>query len=87
MLRSKLKSADKFSNWVTHDVLPSIRKYGIYRLKNDYMKQMHEVMKKINFLEKENKKIKQDQKKDTYPKGGVVYVIDYSTEYENIYRI
>ena len=51
-------------------------------------------MKKINFLEKENLKIKEenaiiikDLKKEIFPKGGLVYVIDYSTEKKEIYRI
>lgn len=87
MLRSRLKTAEKFVDWITHDVLPSIRKYGIYRLKQDYTNQLHDFLVKINYLEEENKKIKQDLKKEKFPKGGVVYVIDYSTKHENIFRI
>ena len=30
ILRSKLPSAEKFSHWVTSEVLPSIRKHGVY---------------------------------------------------------
>jgi prophage antirepressor-like protein len=32
ILRSNLPSAIKFKRWVTHEVLPSIRKYGEYKL-------------------------------------------------------
>ena len=32
---SKLKSADKFKTWVFSEVLPSIRKYGHYRMFNN----------------------------------------------------
>lgn len=30
ILRSNLKTAEKFSDWVTEEVLPDIRKYGMY---------------------------------------------------------
>lgn len=33
-LSSKLPSAEDFKDWVTHEVLPSIRKYGYYRVDN-----------------------------------------------------
>ena len=32
MLSSKLESAKKFKHWVTSKVLPTIRKYGYYKL-------------------------------------------------------
>lgn len=32
LLASKLESAEKFKHWVTSKVLPSIRKYGQYKL-------------------------------------------------------
>lgn len=35
ILRSKLPSAEKFQDWVTHEVLPSIRKQGFYSLLPD----------------------------------------------------
>lgn len=33
ILRSKMKKAQLFSDWVTNDVLPSIRKFGYYKMK------------------------------------------------------
>jgi prophage antirepressor-like protein len=83
ILTSKLPKAKKFSNWVTHEVLPSIRKYGEYKLK----KEMDDMMRKINYLEEENKKMINLLKKNKYPKGGMVYVIDYSDSKNSIYRI
>jgi hypothetical protein len=44
-------------------------------------------MKKINYLEKENKKLKDDIKCDQYPDGGIVYAIDYSDDTVEMYRI
>nr|UVX79188.1 MAG: antirepressor protein KilAC domain [Bacteriophage sp.] len=34
ILSSKLPTAKEFKHWVTHDVLPSIRKHGIYATEN-----------------------------------------------------
>lgn len=94
MIKSRMPNAVEFTDWITHDVLPSIRKYGSYKLKKEYEKKFNNIMKKINFLEKENLKIKEenaiitkDLKKEIFPEGGMVYVIDYSTEEKEIYRI
>lgn len=37
ILRSNLEQADKFSDWVTEEVLPDIRKYGMY-INDDFAK-------------------------------------------------
>jgi prophage antirepressor-like protein len=87
MLRSRLKKAEQFSEWVTHDVLPSIRKFGSYKLIEEHKKELHNILDKINYLESENKKLREDQCKTKYPNGGLVYVIDYSSSHEDIYRI
>lgn len=101
MLRSRMKAAEQFTDWVTHDVLPSIRKYGSYKIKKESEKKLAAIMQKMNFLEKENKKIneenkkvhhhnnklKNDLKKEKYPSGGLVYAIDHSTKDEEAYRL
>jgi prophage antirepressor-like protein len=85
--RSRLPKAIRFTDWIFDDLLPKIRKFGKYQLKKNYDNEMSELSKKINFLEKQNKIFKSDLKKEKFPKGGVVYVIDYSDENEEIYRI
>lgn len=85
-LRSQLSTAKKFKHWLTHEVLPSIRKYGKYKLKKEYEKKHLEIIKRINNLEKENANMRRDLRKEKYPEGGIVYVIDYSEDQE-IYRI
>lgn len=90
ILRSKMKTAKKFSDWVTNDVLPSIRKYGNYKMKKDFEKQRIDLMERINYLEKINKQMHDDMKKEKYPDGAVVYAIDYSDEddtLDGIFRI
>ena len=36
IISSKLPSAKKFKRWITHDVLPSIRKTGSYQIRPEY---------------------------------------------------
>lgn len=87
MLSSRLKKTKKFKTWITSNVLPSIRKYGFYKLKEQHKKEIGNIMNKINYLQKQNNKMKNDLKKEKFPDGGVVYVIDYSDENDNIFRI
>jgi prophage antirepressor-like protein len=87
ILKSNMPKAKKFNEWITNDVLPSIRKYGNYKLKKKYEKQTFEIMEKLNYIENENKILKNELKKEKFPNGGVVYAINYSTNKEEIYRI
>jgi len=83
ILSSKMKLAIDFKKWVTSVVLPSIRKYGSYKLKQDYDNQINDLIKQIKKFEQ----YKKDLKKNKYPKGALVYVIDYSEVDEPIFRI
>jgi len=90
ILRSRLKKSQKFSDWVTEDVLPSIRKYGYYKMKKSYDNEKNSLLEKINYLEKQNKLMINDMKKEKYPKGALVYILDYSDDdlYEKyVYRL
>jgi prophage antirepressor-like protein len=87
ILQSKLPKAKKFKKWVTYDVLPSIRKYGSYKLKTKYETELNGVLNDLKFLKKENEVLKNDMKKECFPDGGIVYVIDYSDDKHDIYRI
>ena len=44
-------------------------------------------MKKINELESDNNRLNNELKKDKYPDGGLIYVMDYSVPDKEIYRI
>ena len=48
MLKSKMKKAELFSDWITNDVLPSIRKYGYYKMKKSYEGEKTELIERIN---------------------------------------
>ena len=84
VLRSKLPKAKKFTEWVTNDVLPSIRKYGYYKMKKSYENEKNELINKINYLEKQHKLMQNDLKKNKYPNGALVYIVDYSDEDDNL---
>jgi prophage antirepressor-like protein len=87
LINSRLPKAKKFKLWITKIVLPSIRKLGYYKLKKDYEDNINEIMNKINLLEKQNDKLKNELKIEKYPNGSLVYIIDYTDEQTNMYRL
>jgi hypothetical protein len=56
-------------------------------LKKEYITDAADIMYKINLLEYENAKLKLELRKDKFPSGGLVYVIDFSENGIDIYRI
>ena len=86
LIISRKPKARKFRRWITRKVLPSIRKYGYYKLKEEYEKEKIEIIDKINYLQKQKTILEQDLKKESFPKEAMIYVIDYSNEKE-VYRI
>jgi hypothetical protein len=88
IIKSQLPQAKIFKKWITDVVLPSIRKYGKYKLTKKYERQIYNIRKKINYLQNQNKKLKNDMTKDSYPNGGTFYVIEYiDDDGKKIYRI
>lgn len=87
IFKSRMKEAKVFTEWVTGEVLPSIRKYGSYRLKIQYEKERKKLLQQINLLRDQQKTMKSDMRKEKFPHGALVYVVDYSTANEEIYRI
>lgn len=87
LVQSRLEKAKKFKLWITRIVLPSIRKFGYYKLKKEHESDINEIMKKINYLEKQNSLLKNELKIESYPNGALVYIVDYTDEQENMYRL
>jgi prophage antirepressor-like protein len=90
ILSSKMPKAKKFSDWITDEVLPSIRKFGYYKIKKEYENEKNNLLEKINYLERQNKLMNIDLKKNKFPDGALVYIIDYSDEdkkLDGIYRL
>lgn len=86
IMSSEMEKAKKFKKWITHDVLPTIREFGYYKMKKKYENENEELLKKINYLIKQNEEMKNDLKIDDYPNGALAYVLDYSDENEEVYR-
>lgn len=87
ILSSKMPNAKRFNKWVTNEVLPSIRKYGHYKMKEDVNNELIDLRNKLAYVESQYKKAKHEMKKEKFPQGGVVYVIDYTDNEANTYSI
>lgn len=87
IFKSELEKAKTFKKWVTSEVLPSIREFGYYKMKKKYEDENTKLMQKINYITKQNKEILDDLKKEEYPEGALVYVLDYSDEDKEVYRL
>lgn len=87
IMRSNMPKAEKIQDWIAEEVLPSTRKYGYYKIRQEYDARVIELNNELKNTKEERQKIIEDCKKQKFPDGGIVYVIDYSTEYDEIYRI
>ena len=67
LIRSKKPNAEKFFMWIVEDVLPSIRKSGIYTSNKAQMKKIEELNKLIDQKDEEFKKTI-DQKDEEFKK-------------------
>ena len=75
LIKSKMKMAEKFQEWLVEDVLPKLRQHGKYELDAKTQSKIKELNKKILLLTKSNKKLKQNMVKNKYPKGMHFYVL------------
>jgi prophage antirepressor-like protein len=50
LIKSNKPTAKKFTAWITGDVLPSIRKYGYYKIKTNYETDKTGLLQQINYL-------------------------------------
>lgn len=75
ILKSKKPNAKKIFIWITHEVMPALRKYGQYKINSDIQKQMNELSKQIEKITDENKVLKHNQQKPIIKNGGIVYII------------
>jgi len=100
---SKQDVAKKFKEWIFGEVLPKLRQTGKYELEQKYKdklngvaneleqkykKQLEQIKTKINQLEEKNRILENNQKKNKFPKGGVIYVVrPFGTENENLLKV
>lgn len=87
ILSSRLQTAKTFKKWVTSEVLPSIRKYGMYKSVQKCEDRIINLETQINETTEAYEILKRDTKKSKYCEGSVLYIIDFSSENEEVYRI
>jgi len=82
-----MKKAKEFQLWLINDVLPNLRKYGIYevnkKLKQKLNKKIKLLEKNKDSLEKQNDILKKNMTKNKYPRGMYIYII----EDDKLYKI
>ena len=82
------KKAKEFRKWVTFDVLPTIRKTGMYKLHESHTEEMRKVNEKLN---KQNTTIEillKNQQKERFPLGGIFYIFaPINKTFDNLYKI
>lgn len=77
---SRKTLATRFTNWLHAKVAPAIRKFGKYQLKVGLETDVSALIKKINDLSEENTIVKNDIKKEKFPNGALIYIIEYPTK-------
>ena len=75
ILKSKKAEAKIIFNWITHEVMPSIRQFGEYKLNHKLKKQIDDLNDIIKKQKDEIGVLKHNLKKPTYKKGGMVYLL------------
>jgi len=75
IIKSRKPEAQNILIWIASEVLPSLRKTGQYKIKNVYQKELINLKKKYLALQKINKKMENNLKKNKYPNGGTIYII------------
>lgn len=87
IFKSKKKEAEKFQDWVTDDVLPSIRKHGAYMTENTLEKALTSpdflIQLAINLKEEQEKRrLLEEEKERNAPK--VIFADAVSTSHTSI---
>lgn len=83
LIRSRMKKAEQFQEWLIEDALPKLRKYGKYEVDSKMKKKLKILNNKMKVLEKTNLKLMKNMTSNKYPKGNHFYVI----EDEKMYKI
>lgn len=82
IMRSNLPDAHKYQKFLIDIVLPSVRKYEYYKNKQEYDEKINSLKDKIKYLKDEKIHTREE-----YETAGIVYVVDYSSNYDKIYKI
>jgi prophage antirepressor-like protein len=79
IMRSNKKVAQKFQEWVCGEVLPSLRKKGEYKMKEEYQLKLKELedekLEKDKQIKKLQNQVLQKQKRTVYSDKNCIYMI------------
>ena len=82
LIRSRMKKAEKFQEWLIEEALPKLRKYGKYEVNTKMKKKLKDMNEKMKILEKTNLKLIKNMTNKKYPKGYHFYVIEDDKMYK-----
>ena len=86
-LRSKKKKAVQFRKWITSTVIPTIRKTGKYELSMENKNKLTKVNDELEEYKKRVKVLENNQKREKYPDGGYIYIIQPPNQNDKKYKI
>lgn len=75
ILKSRNKKAIEIFNWITHEVMPSLRKFGEYKLNNSLKSEIDELNNNIDKLKNEIDVLKHNLKKEKFIKKNMIYLL------------
>lgn len=75
LLSSRTKKAKEIQYWVTHDVLPEIRKHGEYKVIHPLKLEIENLKKYVNEQQSEIQVLEHNMKTKKYKVGGSVYIL------------
>lgn len=75
LIKSSMPIAKQFQLWLTKDVLPTLRKNGIYELNAKLKEKVKNLKKKIDLLTKQRDQLLKNQKPKEYPDGMYIYAL------------
>jgi prophage antirepressor-like protein len=81
IMKSRMNKAKQFQEWISTEVIPKIRKSGKYEINKNQKKSINKLNEELEKYKKRVKILENNQKKEKYPKGGYIYVVQ-PPEYE-----
>jgi prophage antirepressor-like protein len=75
IIKSKMKKAIKFKEWILGDVIPELRKKGEYIMNKKDKEEIKTLNKEIYAYKKRIMILENNQSKPRFPKGGYVYAL------------
>lgn len=85
--KSKMKEAVDFKKWIASEVMPAIRINGKYELDEKTKNKVKLLNDKLKSYKKRVKILENNQKKERYPEGGYIYVIQAPNEKKNCIKL